>query len=191
MRIAPCSLKSHALRRGLYRDNRVLCRACTAIKQRIAVQEKTDFTGRSEACTAMCRALPHLRTRAGAHVRTQEHNCLRLEMPRYSAAHAVQNLALVFPSATRSTSRRFARVASRRVVRPIGGNDPHPRLCAPRCDWRVGASLAATEGVPAGNRYSPARLPNYGRGNGNQYRLTFFRKKNHDRPFRNGVLHAN
>jgi hypothetical protein len=73
--------------------------------------------------------------------------------------------------------RHSARVGPRRVDPLDGDSSPLSHHPAPRCDWRVGASLAATEGVPAGNRYFPARLTNYGRGNGNQYPLSFLIEK--------------
>jgi hypothetical protein len=122
--IAP-NTAGYALRDLCTAIRRLLCRACAAIKPGIAVQENPVFTGICAACTAMCRALPHTRTHAGARVRTQERSSAQWEVSRYIA---VQNPLGPPPS----PSARLAHLAprsprfkdlcrSRASVRPVGG----------------------------------------------------------------------
>lgn len=115
----------------------LLCRACAAMRPGIAAQESAVFTGGCEACTAMCRALPHTRTRTHAGGRTQERNSAQWEVSRYIAAHAVQNPPGSSPSS------------------PIHVPAPSPRFDPERAGRSTGRPNRPT--VPSGPSPQPAR----------------------------------
>ena len=94
---------------------------------------------------------------------------------RLKQTHVTHRLT---PATTTHVAHRPRPFGPRRVVRPVGDQRANPRSLRPRCDWR---------GVPEWQAGRPSLTPAIGtsrrcravdgRGNANQFRLTFFREK--------------